>query len=128
MSEPSDRRQTAGIFAFVLGVGIPGAHMSGFFSTDGEPFPLVAYLAVAAVGGVLGGWLMGRASPLAGVVGGLVAGLGGLLAVHLYTQGRKEVYHLELVAVQAAASLPGLGLYFLIKKMTAAPAPPPPTT
>ena len=53
----------------------------------------------------------------AGVIGGFIAGTVGMLAVGIYTQHREKVLNWELVLVQGIASLPGLGIGFLLKKL-----------
>jgi hypothetical protein len=52
---------------------------------------------------------------IAGIVGGLLAGPAGLLAVYWYTNGMNRVTNLELVLIQGGASLPGVAVGGLLK-------------
>ena len=60
---------------------------------------------------------------IAGLVGGLAAGPVGLFALYCYTLQRTEVWNVELVLVQGIASLPGVGLGFLLKRWIDSTAP-----
>jgi hypothetical protein len=53
---------------------------------------------------------------LAGLIGGLLAGPLGLIAVYYFTQQRTSVTNVELAIVQLLASLPGLGIGWLLKR------------
>jgi hypothetical protein len=118
--------QTVGILLFVFSAGIPGMHLSGFWS--GTSWPLPVWLLISLIGGVAGGALLAPANRIAGAAGGFVAGPLGLLAVYLYAHGRTSIYKMELVLVQGVASLPGFGVYFLVRLLINAIVPTPETT
>ena len=99
------KTQKIGLCVFVLLCIIPALEMYGFGL--GIPFTFPAALACASVGGAIGGLLFCPRPPLAGLIGGLLAGLGGLVAIYFYTQHRESVSHVELAVVQCMASLPG---------------------
>src|SRR5262249_41180008 len=107
--------QGVGILLFVVLCGFPAMEMNGFGL--GLPITLPVALACSIVGGALGGALVCPRPVLAGIVGGLLAGPAGLLAVYFYTQHRHEVWNVELAVVQGVASLPGAGVGFLLKKL-----------
>jgi hypothetical protein len=108
------RRQTAGILVFVLLCGIPAMEINGF--GFGVPFSLPLAVACSALGGALGGVLFCPRPFRAGLIGGLLAGPVGLVAVVFYTHNRLRVANVELVLVQGLASLPGIGIGFLLKR------------
>ena len=105
---------TAGILVFVVLCGFPALEMNGF--GFGIPFSLRTALACAAIGGAVGGLLICPRPFPAGLIGGLLAGPVGLIAVYYYTQHRAEVWTLELVIVQGIACLPGVGVGMLLKR------------
>ncbi|PHS13735.1 MAG: hypothetical protein COA78_06490 [Blastopirellula sp.] len=70
---------------------------------------------MALVGGAIGGGLICPNPLPAGIVGGLIAGPTGLIAVHFYTLDRAEIYTLEIGLVMCVASLPGLSVGKLIQ-------------
>jgi hypothetical protein len=108
--------QTIGILLFVFTSGIPGMHLAGFWS--GTSLPLPVWLLVAFVGGFVGGLLLASEHRIAGAVGGMIAGPLGLLAIYFYAHGRQSIHTVELVLVQGVASLPGVGVYFVLRLLT----------
>jgi len=114
------RLQTAGTVLFVLLCGVPSLEMNGFGL--GIPFSLPAALACAAVGGAVGGMMMCPRPILAGLIGGLLAGPFGLVAVYYYTLHREQVWNLEIVIVQGIACLPGAGIGLLLKRVLLTPS------
>jgi hypothetical protein len=125
MSNPSTpqafkRLQTTGIVVFVLLCGVPALELNGF--GVGIPFSLPAALACAAVGGAVGGMMMCPRPILAGLIGGLLAGPFGLVAVYYYTLYREQVWNLEVVIVQGIACLPGAGIGLLLKRVLSTPS------
>ncbi len=104
--------QKVGIYVFVLFCGIPAAEIN--YSTLGIPFSLPSALACATVGGAVGGLLLCPRPILAGLIGGLIAGPPGLVAVYYYTQYR-DPFGMEFAIVQGIACLPGLAIGFLLK-------------
>ncbi|MFO0976721.1 MAG: hypothetical protein U0996_10010 [Planctomycetaceae bacterium] len=102
--------QKAGLLVFVFLCGLPALEMNGF--GIGIPISLQTGVTLATLGGLVGGALVCSKPLYAGIIGGLLAGPAGLLAVYFYTQNRVEVWNVELVLVQGIASLPG----FLIGK------------
>ncbi|MGE3805595.1 MAG: hypothetical protein AB7K24_13045 [Gemmataceae bacterium] len=111
--EPLSRGTNLGILLFVGLCGIPALEMNGF--GFGLPITLPVALGLATLGGALGGAFMCPRPLLAGLVGGLLAGPLGLLAVYFYTQGRHQVTNVELVLVQGVACLPGVGIGLALK-------------
>ena len=100
---------------FVFLCGIPALEVNGF--GFGMNLSLTTAVICACVGGIIGGAMMCSRPVIAGIVGGLIAGPVGLLAVYFYTQHRASVWDLELVIVQGIACLPGVGVGVLLKKM-----------
>ncbi len=113
----ADREDGNGIGYVVFAVlcGVPGLEMSGFGLGLSIGFPIA--LACSVVGGMIGGALICPRPIAAGIIGGVVAGPLGLLAVYYYTLPREVVYTVELTVVQMLASLPGLGVGYVIKKL-----------
>lgn len=111
----------SGVAIFFLTSGFGGISQAGFLPPLALGLPI--WLGICAAGGALGGFLMGRDRPLAGALGGLIAGPCGLVAVYYYAQLRKSLLMIEIALVQGLASLPGLFVYRLIKKLSA-PRPP----
>jgi len=105
-----------GIFVFVVLCGFPAMELGGF----GFNFPITFHtgLYCSIAGGVIGGAMIGRKSLLAGILGGLVAGPLGFLAVYFYVQHRRSVWNLELVLVQLLGSAPGVLVAVLVNKLT----------
>lgn len=112
-SSPDDMTlvQKAGLLVFVFLCGLPALEMNGF--GIGFPISLQTGITCATLGGLIGGAMVCSRPLYAGIIGGLLAGPAGLLAVYFYTQNRVEVWNLELVLVQGVASLPGflVGMY-----------------
>lgn len=106
--------QIWGIYMFVFLCGAPALELNGF--GFGIPLTLATAITCATIGGAVGGIMMCPRPMAAGLVGGLVAGPVGLLAVYYYTQHRNNVWNLELVLVQGLACLPGFGLGVVIKR------------
>ena len=108
-----------GLIIGVVFCGLPAMELNGFGL--GIPLTLDIALLCAIAGGAVGGILICPRPLIAGLVGGLLAGPAGLLAVYYYTHHRGEVWDAELVFVQSVASLPGVGIGYLLKKMFAPP-------
>lgn len=115
--------QQLGLMVFVFLCGFPALALNGFLSAI--PMTLGVALLCATVGGAVGGMMLCPRPLLAGLVGGLLAGPLGLLAVYYYTQGRQEVHTLELVLVQGVACLPGVGVGWLLMQALSASPPRP---
>jgi hypothetical protein len=114
--------QVTGLVIFFVTAGFPALQLGGFGL--GSRFDLLAYLAIALVGGAVGGALIGRRCWWAGAIGGAIAGPCGLLALAWYISGRDRVFKMELFLVQSIASLPGLMAYYLIVVLRDILAPP----
>jgi ABC-type phosphate transport system permease subunit len=112
--------QKAGIFVMVILCGIPALELNGF--GNNIHFTLPTALACATVGGAAGGLLMCHRPLLAGLIGGLLAGPIGLLAVYFYTLYRTKVFNIELVIVQIIASVPGLVVGLWLKRILSDPS------
>jgi hypothetical protein len=102
---------------------IPGLSLAGF--RGGTAWSLFIWLPIAAVGGLVGGALLAPSHRLAGALGGLVAAPSGLLALFFYARGRDKMFRAEIVIIQLVASLPGPGVFFLVRLITDALSPPP---
>ena len=107
--------QKVGLVLGVVLCGLPAMELNGF--GFGIPITLDIALLCAIVGGAVGGMLICPKPLIAGLVGGLLAGPAGLLALYYYTRYRGEVWDAELVFVQLVASLPGVGIGYVLKKM-----------
>lgn len=112
------RLQGIGILIFIALCGFPAMEMTGF--GFGLPITLPIALLCAIIGGAVGGAMVCPRPIAAGLIGGLIAGPVGLVAIFLYTLNRQEVWNVELALVQGIASLPGVGVGILIKKLLAA--------
>lgn len=102
--------QQAGLFVFIFLCGVPAMELNGF--GFGLPITFQTGLFCATLGGLIGGVMVCHKPLFAGIIGGLLAGPAGLLAVYYYTQNRQQVWNVELALVQGLASVPG----FLIGK------------
>ena len=78
-------------------------------------------LGLAVVGGAIGGVLICHRPWLAGLVGGIIAGPLGFLGVYYWSSFRNELWTLEIALAQGIASLPGVGVGILIRKLLAPP-------
>ena len=107
----------AGVLVFVFLCAVPALEMNGF--GFGIPLTLPEAFACAAIGGVVGKVLI-CPQPM---VGGLLAGPLGLIAVYFYSQHRQQIWDVEVMDVQCLASLPGLGVGWLLKKMLSEDSP-----
>lgn len=114
--------QWVGAFLFVLCTTIPGLSLAGFHG--GTAWGVLAWLFVATVGGTAAGALLAPGHRLAGAVGGFIAGPTGLLALYFYGRDRARIFRAEAAIVQLVASLPGLGIYFILRLLTDAIFPP----
>jgi Na+/proline symporter len=103
--------QWLGFVLFFLTSALPGLLLSNSQATIRS---LLLGLVVSAFGGIVSGALIARRLRIAGAAGGLLAGPSGLVALYFYCQGQQQVHKLELVVVQLVASLPGLGVYFIL--------------
>jgi hypothetical protein len=112
--------QRAGIVVLVIFCGFPALAMNGF-GLRMHITPSIAFLC-ATLGGAVGGAMICSRPILAGLLGGLVAGTLGLLAVYYYTLNRGHVWNAEVAIVQCLASVPGVGLGWFMKKQLGKPA------
>jgi hypothetical protein len=110
--------QSVGIAILVLTIGAPAMNYAGFEGLMGLElnWDLATCLAVATVGGAIGGALLGDKHPIAGLFGGLLAGPSGFLALHFYLMDRESVRTFETLLVQLAGSLPGIAVFHLLKR------------
>ncbi|MAT13900.1 MAG: hypothetical protein CMJ46_01365 [Planctomyces sp.] len=114
ITSPEADKQLSGFQQLGMGVlifccGFPGLELSGF--GFGLPITLQTAILISLGGGLLGGSLLSKKSKFWGGICGLLAGPLSVLAVYFYTSHRASIYNVELVIVQAVASLPALGLY-----------------
>jgi uncharacterized membrane protein (UPF0136 family) len=91
---------------------------------DGSIWWLPLLVLIAAVGGLIGGALYAPSHRIAGAVGGLVSGPLVALAVYFFLRDRDKAYRLAVVLVAVLASLPGIGVYFVLRLLTDAIFPP----
>jgi hypothetical protein len=108
--------QWVGTFIFLFTSTVPGMALAGFHG--GTAWSLVIWLPIAALGGLIAGALLAPSHRFAGAIGGLIAGPTGLLALFFYARGRDKMFRAETVIVQLVASLPGLGVFFLLRLIT----------
>lgn len=111
--------QIIGMIIFAL-TALPASELAGFggFFNFSEGWSLETCLAFSAVGGALGGALIAEKHYIAGYFGGLIAGPCGFLAVYFYLlNGKPIVPHKLLPLIQLAGSLPGIGLYYVLKRL-----------
>src|SRR5437867_3419658 len=92
------KSQQIGFLVFAFLCGIPALELNGF--GFGIPFSLATALICASIGGIVGGILVCPRPFFAGMIGGLLAGPLGLVAVYYYTQDRQNVWIIEIVVVQ----------------------------
>jgi hypothetical protein len=108
----------------IFGATCNGLPLAGFHGGTG--WSVLGWVALAFFGGFVGGLLMAPANRLSGAVGGMIAGPMGLLAVYFYARNRQTVYTAETAIVMLIASLPGLGVYWILRLLGNAIFPPPP--
>jgi hypothetical protein len=122
------RRRAFNLLQFLGGLILAAtATVPGLYLSDHPKTPIlsiVCFLFVAAVGGLVAGALIAPSHRIAGAIGGMIAGPLSLLAVMFYLRGRASHYRAEVVIVGLVAYLPGLGVYFLLRLLTDAIAPP----
>jgi hypothetical protein len=106
----------------IFGVTCNGLPLAGF--QGGTGWAILGWVALAFVGGFFGGLLMAPANRFSGAIGGMIAGPMGLLAVYFYARNRQTVYTAETFIVMLIASLPGLGVYWVLRLIGNAMFPP----
>lgn len=114
-AERASLPESIGYGIFFVFCALPALELNGF--GFGLPITLPIALVCATLGGVIGGALVCPQPIAAGIIGGLLAGPPGLVAVYLYTLPRDSVYSVELIIIQGLASLPGVGVGYLIRKL-----------
>ena len=122
------RRRAFNLLQFVGGLilaataTVPGVYLSGH--PQAPILAIACFLFVAAVGGFVAGLLIAPSHRIAGAIGGMIAGPLALLAEMFYLRGRVAAYRAEVVLIGLLACLPGLGVYFVLRLLTDAIAPP----
>ena len=111
--QEGSRLQTLGYIILIASCGFTALEQGGF--GFGINLSLKTCLIIATVGGAVGGMFLDIRRWWAALIGGAVAGPCGLLFLSWYLTGRNQVWTLELVLVQGIASLPGYGLYWLLR-------------
>lgn len=114
--------QWIGTFVLLLSSAVPGLALAGFHG--GTAWSLVGWLFVSVIGGPIGGALLSPGHRFAGAVGGMIGAPLGLLALYFYARGRERVFRAEGVIIWLLGSLPGLGVFFVLKLLTDAIFPP----
>ncbi len=97
-----------------IGGVFAGLGQSGFLFEMGA----VVSLIVIVVGAAIAGYLVGRTpkARAAFTLPFVVMGIGIALATWWYTESRSSIVNYELVIPMAIGCLPGVGVYFLVKK------------
>jgi hypothetical protein len=115
--QPVCFRQNLALFLLVSTSAVPALNMTGFF----QFWPMSMWLALplSVLGGIMGGMLYAPPGTncLLGVLPGMLAGPGGLLATFFYTYARETIYRFEGVLVWMLGVLPAGLLYFLLLKL-----------
>jgi hypothetical protein len=104
----------AGLVISILSCVLPALTLNGFGLEIRLGMPLA--LGIAVVGGALGGILLCRRPLRAGLVGGLLTGPCGLMAVYAYTYARHRVWNVEIALVLLVGCLPGILVGYAIKR------------
>ena len=94
----------------------------GFINPD---WPREVYYAIMATSGALAGMLILPKHLVPGLVGGLLAGPGGLFAVALLLENVQSTHTLVIVAVALLGCLPGIGIGLGLKALQDRVVPPP---
>lgn len=108
--------QIVGCLIFGVTVMLPGMTLAGFHGGTG--WPILGWVCLSFVGGLVGGLLMTPNHRIAGAVGGFIAAPMGLLALYFYAKDRNVMYRAEAAIVTLVACLPGIGVYFVLRLMT----------
>jgi hypothetical protein len=95
---------------------VPGLALAGFHG--GTAWPVLGWLCVSTIGGFVGGFLIAPSHRLAGAVGGMLGAPLGLLALYFYGRNRVSMFRAEAFVVFLVGSLPGVGLYFVLRLLT----------
>mgnify|MGYP001606988663 FL=1 len=111
----SDGEEWLAAILFVATVFAPAMELGGF-GLDLGLKPAVAMF-LAAIGGCVAGALAERRARLAGALGGLLAGLGILLALWLYVRDRDVVRRGEVIVVSLAGAAPGLLVHLAVRRL-----------
>src|SRR5687768_10268569 len=100
------RRQHIGLGVFLITSAFTALDMGGFILDLKLGLPV--YLAVATVGGIIGGAMMATDLRWAGALAGAIAAPCGLLTLAWWITGREKVYSVEVTLVEMiAAGIPG---------------------
>lgn len=109
--------QWTGAALFVFLCEFPAASTNGFTFDGLMSLSLGTLVFLSLIGGAVGGMLYFPKPPLAGLIGGLVAGPLTCLAVYYYTLHRERLFKGELALVMAVAALPGIAVGFILNKV-----------
>lgn len=119
-------REKAGAIVFTLATLLPGMALGGFFDEVAYMVPFVAWLAIATVGGAVGGAIYGEYAPVKTAICGAIAGGGIVFAIPFYTELRAQLSDTFIVAEflipMLIGALPGFALYKLWAKPPSSPA------
>ena len=99
-----------------------GLPLAGFHG--GTALSLLGWSVLAFFGGAIGGLLLAPSNRFAGLVGGAIAGPMGLVAVYFYAKDRQTIHTAETFIVMLIASIPGFGIYWLLRLVGNAMFPP----
>jgi hypothetical protein len=117
--------QVIGLGVLILTINMPAMASAGFPALFGLElnWDLPICIAVATLGGAVGGALLANKHFIAGFIGGLLAGPSGFFAVYYYCLHSDTVSNYEGVLVQLVGSLPGIGVFYLLKRTPSAECP-----
>lgn len=116
--------ETIGTYLAIVSVIVPAMLVSGFMP-DWNVLPFAVWMLIASVGAAIGGAMSTRRLLLGGLAGALV-GAGALLGIYYYVgiraalTGSTTFVNVELAIGAAIGAIPGLLLYFLLAKRSAA--------
>ncbi|MEL6195876.1 MAG: hypothetical protein AAFP04_10340 [Myxococcota bacterium] len=121
IEDMESRRSKIGSVVIALFVILPAAILSGFMAELYDLLPFTGWLAVAGLGGLIGGALLAEGLEMWGGIGGLMSGLLMPFAVSQYVDFRiglsSTFFSIELLIPGLVAAAPGFATYFIGKKI-----------
>jgi len=117
--------QKFGFFLFGLSIWFCGEEMVPAWSRFNLDWPSEVFYGIMAVSSAISGMLIARNYLIPGLVGGLLAGPGGLFAAALLLENVNSIHGLIIVVVGLVGCLPGVGVGFGLKALQDRFAQPP---